>query len=98
MAISSKNNFECFESARSFSVQMPAIEQNPQISSSSWHSMFVFTTRKHGPTIAIALISTIASALFRPPAAIFFGKIDSALTKYGAGTATPENMMDDTVK
>jgi hypothetical protein len=60
--------------------------------------MFVFTAREHGLTIAIARILTFASLLFRPTAAIFFGKIFSALTKYGAGTATPENMMDDTVK
>ncbi len=98
MAILSKNIFECFESARAFCVQMPTIEQNPQISSSSWHSMFVFTRGEHGLTIAIALISTFASALFRPTAATFFGKIFSALTQYGAGTASPENTVDDFAK
>jgi ATP-binding cassette subfamily B (MDR/TAP) protein 1 len=95
MLISSKNNFESFESARDFCVQMPTIEQNAQASSSSWHSIFVFTSRKYSPTIAIALISIFASAFFRPTAAIFFGKIFSALTKYGAGAATPENTIHD---
>lgn len=51
MAISSKNHFESFESIRDFSVQMSTIEQNSPASSSPWHSMFVFTTRKHSPTI-----------------------------------------------
>jgi hypothetical protein len=40
-------------------------------------------------------LSKFASALFRHTAAIFFGKVFSALTKYGAGIATPENTIHD---
>jgi ATP-binding cassette, subfamily B (MDR/TAP), member 1 len=52
----------------------------------SWRSLFVFTTRKHTLTIIVALISTIASSLLKPAAAIFFGNIFSSMTRYGAGT------------
>lgn len=60
--------------------------------------MYVFTRRKHSPTIAFALVSTFASALFRPTAAILFGKIFSALNKYSAGTATLESTIHDIAK
>lgn len=53
----------------------------------SWHSLFLFTSRTHGGSIAIALFSTLLSSLLKPASAILYGKIFSDLTKYGAGTA-----------
>jgi hypothetical protein len=64
----------------------------------SWRSFFIFTTRQHGVAITIAILSTLASALFRPIAAIFFGKIFSVLTKFGAGTANAEDTLHGVAK
>ena len=47
---------------------------------------------------AIAVVSTLTSALFRPTAAILFGKIFSILTKFGAGTATAEDTLHGVAK
>ena len=54
----------------------------------SWRSLFAFTTRKHSPTVLLALLSTVISSLTKPAAAIFFGNIFTELTRYGAGTIT----------
>jgi ATP-binding cassette subfamily B (MDR/TAP) protein 1 len=52
----------------------------------SWRSLFTFTTRKHLPVIAGALFATLLSSLIRPTSTIFFGKIFSVLTLFGAGS------------
>jgi len=59
----------------------------------SWRSLFAFKTPRHALPLTIALVTTLASALFRPTAAIFFGKIFAALTKFGAGTAAAEDTL-----
>jgi ATP-binding cassette, subfamily B (MDR/TAP), member 1 len=102
-----------FESEKDFHSPMPAIGQDPQGSSRelrprgtaddlalnySWRSLFAFTTRQHAVAIVIAVVSTLTSALFRPTAAILFGKIFSILTKFGAGTATPEDTLHGVAK
>ncbi|PVH77878.1 P-loop containing nucleoside triphosphate hydrolase protein [Cadophora sp. DSE1049] len=51
----------------------------------SWRSLFFFTTRKHSLVIAIAVFSSLLSALLKPALAIFFGKIFSIFTKFGLG-------------
>lgn len=51
----------------------------------SWRSLFFFTTRKHSLVIAIAIFSSLLSALLKPALAIFFGKIFSIFTKFGLG-------------
>ncbi|KAI6708191.1 hypothetical protein JHW43_009279 [Diplocarpon mali] len=52
----------------------------------SWRSLFGFATRQHNAALAIAIFSTLISALLKPVAAIFYGKIFSVLTKFGLGT------------
>lgn len=56
----------------------------------AWRSLFIFTKRKHATTIALCLGSTLVSALLRPIAAIFFGKIFSLLTSFGTGSLSGE--------
>jgi ATP-binding cassette subfamily B (MDR/TAP) protein 1 len=48
--------------------------------------------------MAIALVLTLASALFRPTAAVFFGKIFSILTRFGAGNATAQDTLHGVAK
>ena len=50
----------------------------------SWRSLFSFTTQRDTSSIALALVATITSALLKPAAAVFFGKIFSILTQFGA--------------
>ncbi len=69
-------------------IQLPNDEVQP-----SWRSLFNFTTRKHSTVITIALIATTASGIIKPTAAIFFGKIFSILTKFGAGEATGQETL-----
>jgi ATP-binding cassette subfamily B (MDR/TAP) protein 1 len=113
MAMPSSTSHVSSESEKDFHGPMPAIGQDPQGSSrelrprgtaddlalvSSWRSLFAFTTRQHALAIAIAVVSTLTSALFRPTAAILFGKIFSILTKFGAGTATAEDTLHGVAK
>ncbi|PBP26345.1 bile salt export pump [Diplocarpon rosae] len=60
----------------------------------SWCSLFGFTTKQHSAALAIALVSTIFSALLKPTAAIFYGKIFSVLTKFGLGTLSSRETID----
>lgn len=98
---------------RDFYIPMRTETQKPRVSSqelqpwgttdnvevkSSWRSLFVFTTRQHAVPFALALVSTLASALFKPISAIFFGKIFSIFTKFGAGTATAQDTLQEVTK
>jgi ATP-binding cassette subfamily B (MDR/TAP) protein 1 len=113
MTMPSSTSQVSFESDKDLHSPTPAIGQDPQSSSrelqpwgtaydlalnSSWRSLFTCTTRKHAVAIAIAVISTLTSALFRPTAAILFGKIFSILTKFSAGTATAEETLHGVAK
>ena len=113
MAILSSKRSGSLENEGDVYVPMPASMQSPTNSSqepqwlginddaigeASWRSLFAFTMRKHVVPIAIALVSTLGSALFRPTAAIFFGKIFSILTKFGAGTATAQDTLHGVAK
>lgn len=64
----------------------------------SWRSLFAFTTQKDASNITVALLSTIASSLLKPAAAIFFGNIFSQLTKYGAGDTTVDEAVQQVSK
>jgi len=113
MAIPSSRSSGSFKDEKDLYLPMPTIAHNLQASShelqpwgtddnvavkASWRSLFVFTTRKQTASITIALISTLASALFRPTAAVFFGKIFSILTKFGAGTTTSQDTLHGVAK
>ncbi len=69
-------------------IQLPKYGVQP-----SWRSLFNFTTQKHSGAITIALIATVASGIIKPTAAIFFGKIFSILTKFGAGKVTGQETL-----
>ncbi|KAE8449303.1 hypothetical protein EG329_008204 [Mollisiaceae sp. DMI_Dod_QoI] len=64
----------------------------------SWRSLFIFTKRSHIPAVAFALTSTLLSACIKPASAVFFGKIFSALTKFGAGTLDAQQCLHEISK
>ncbi len=61
----------------------------------SWRSLFVFVTRKQISSILIPLVSTSISALIKPASAIFFGKIFTNLTQFGAGVLGSQDTLDN---
>ncbi len=105
MAVISYKTALSFETDRDTGLQMPAPTESPKRSTAelrdpasnlsgtkpSWRSLFIFTTRSHSAAIVIALVSTFLSALLKPASAIFFGKIFSALTKFGLGASSGQD-------
>ncbi|KAJ9245310.1 hypothetical protein DTO280E4_3535 [Paecilomyces variotii] len=59
-------------------------------------SLFGFTTRKHIPTLIVAVLTTIAAAMIQPLSAIFLGNIFDTLTKFGAGHFSGEELLSRT--
>lgn len=59
-------------------------------------SLFKFTTRRHIPTLIVAIITTIAAAMIQPLFAIFLGSIFDTLTEFGAGNFSGEGLLNRT--
>jgi ATP-binding cassette subfamily B (MDR/TAP) protein 1 len=60
----------------------------------SWHSLFLFTTRRDAITIIGALAATVLAGLVKPSLAIFFGEIFTAQTSFGAGTESARSTLN----
>jgi ATP-binding cassette subfamily B (MDR/TAP) protein 1 len=114
MARRSSTLSSSFESTREEHVQIPATRQSlpglthelrpvdtgeePSTVQPSWRSLFTFTTRKHLPGIVAALFITLVSSLIRPTSTIFFGKIFSVLTQFGAGSLSAHDTLEQISK
>ena len=61
----------------------------------TWRSLFSFTTRQHAPAIVFIVLSTIASGALKPVAAIFFGYSFTSLSKYGSGIITAPEVVHE---
>jgi len=101
MTILSARSSGSFESHRDVYLSIPATTETPQGPGHelqplqienhgsdvppSWSSLFAFTTKEHSAPLSVALITTFFSALLKPTAAIFFGKIFDVLIKFGLG-------------
>ncbi|GAD98462.1 ABC a-pheromone efflux pump AtrD [Paecilomyces variotii No. 5] len=59
-------------------------------------SLFKFTTRRHIPTLTVAVVTTIAAAMIQPLSAIFLGNIFDTLTEFGAGNLFGEELLGRT--
>lgn len=55
------------------------------VSEPSWRSLFAFTTRKHSCGLVFAIFAAIFASVSKPVASILFGRLFSALIKYGSG-------------
>lgn len=86
---------EILESPARSTHQLQQIRSNATIVGAklSWHSLFVFTTRAHSPTITVAVISTFLSGLIKPASAVFLGKIFTNLAAFGAGELSAQDTL-----
>lgn len=64
----------------------------------SWMALFGFTTTKHLPALAGALLGAIIAALTLPVFAIVYGFIFRDYTDYAAGTSDSEALVDRITK
>lgn len=67
-------------------------------STASWRSLFVFTNRQHGGSIACAGAATIVAGIVKPVAAIFYGKAFGVLTNFGSGAANSTQTLHEISK
>jgi len=80
-------------------------DQNPQDTETqlrtqhiSWKALFSFTTRKHLPTLVIALVSAAIAALTLPAIAVLYGLIFREFAKVGADTISGSTFLHNVSK
>lgn len=63
----------------------------------SWTTIFTFTRRKHGFTLASAFIFSSSAGALGPIMAIFLGRFFDTFAEFGAGKISPQKLGDRTM-
>lgn len=76
----------------------PLHEQNEQNISitTSWKSLFRFTTLIHLPILMVSIVVTIVAGVVRVIFALYLGKLFGVLSQFGIGTLTGSQLLDRT--
>jgi ATP-binding cassette subfamily B (MDR/TAP) protein 1 len=82
-------------SERGFSAVHPTMEHSgqPIKTVASWRALFNFTDRTHFFILVPALFLSALSGILLPAVAIFMGKYFDALTSYGAGQLSDDELV-----
>lgn len=75
-----------------------SIEERDYVSKVGWKALFGFTTRKHLPVLAGALLGAVIAAATLPVFAIIYGLIFRAYTDYGAGKIDSSALLSSVTK
>lgn len=59
-----------------------------------WRGLFAFTTRRHIPLLAYAILTSVANGVVAPVMAIYVGKIFQDFADYGGGISTSSELQE----
>jgi ATP-binding cassette subfamily B (MDR/TAP) protein 1 len=73
-------------------------EESECASKMGWKVLFIFTTRKHLPVLASAILTAAIGAATLPVFSVLYGLIFSSYAEYGAGSTNGDELLRDVTR